>query len=63
MAVRLRLFRAHRRLREKLNFLLQPRKDRQALAAAPTRAQLRPAECKHEDRIPLPAFAEFACGD
>jgi RNA polymerase sigma-70 factor, ECF subfamily len=63
MAVRLRLFRAHRRLREKLNFLLQPRKDRQAFAAAPTRAQLRPAECKHEDRIPLPAFAEFACGD
>jgi RNA polymerase sigma-70 factor (ECF subfamily) len=70
MAVRLRLFRAHRRLREKLNFALQPRKDRQALAAAAARARLRAARTPfrnvappREARIPLGAFAECACGD
>jgi RNA polymerase sigma-70 factor (ECF subfamily) len=34
MAVRLRLFRAHRRLREKLSIALQPSKERKARAAA-----------------------------
>jgi RNA polymerase sigma-70 factor (ECF subfamily) len=61
MAVRLRLFRAHRRLREKLNFALQPRKERQALAAS--RSRLRRIERPRENRIPLGAFAECACGD
>ncbi len=61
MAVRLRLFRAHRGLREKLSFILQPRKERQSLAAA--QAKLRHAGRKREERIPLGAFAECACGD
>ena len=63
MAVRLRLFRAHRRLREKLSFILQPRRERQALAAASARARLLDAGPKREKRIPLGAFAECACGD
>jgi len=33
MAVRLRLFRAHRRLRERLSLALQPKKERQAHAS------------------------------
>jgi RNA polymerase sigma-70 factor, ECF subfamily len=65
MAVRLRLFRAHRRLREELNFALPPRKERQPLAAAAAAARTHPrqVERKREERIPLGAFAEFACGD
>jgi RNA polymerase sigma-70 factor (ECF subfamily) len=62
MAVRLRLFRAHRRLREKLSVVLPPRKERQARAAA---AQVRVLEAgrKRGQRIPLGALAECACGD
>ena len=63
MAVRLRLFRAHRRLREKLSFLLQPRKERQALAAAAVQARNRNAERERVERVPIGAFAEYACGD
>jgi RNA polymerase sigma-70 factor, ECF subfamily len=63
IAVRLRLFRAHRRLREKLSFILQPRKGRQAIAAAAAQARLSAAGPKREKRIPLGAFAECACGD
>jgi RNA polymerase sigma-70 factor (ECF subfamily) len=62
MAVRLRLFRAHRRLREKLNLALQPARQRPSRAAAgqmPRRIEQR----KCEQRIPLAAFAECACGD
>ena len=62
MAVRLRLFRAHRRLRERLSVALQPKKERQAHASV---AQIRAPEAgrKREPRIPLGAFAECACGD
>ena len=63
MAVRLRLFRAHRRLREKLSAALQPAKQRPARAAAAMPATQRSAERKYERRIPLTAFAEYACGD
>jgi RNA polymerase sigma-70 factor, ECF subfamily len=61
MAVRLRLFRAHRRLREKLYSLLQPRKQQaRADVASPPR---RLAPCKREPALSLPALAEYACGD
>jgi len=62
MAVRLRLFRAHRRLRERLSIALQPRKERQIKAVA-VPVRVREAGRKHEPRIPLGAFAECACGD
>jgi RNA polymerase sigma-70 factor (ECF subfamily) len=63
MAVRLRLFRAHRRLREKLSVAMQPAKQRQARAAAMMPASRHAEERKREPRIPLGAFAECACGD
>jgi RNA polymerase sigma-70 factor (ECF subfamily) len=62
MAVRLRLFRAHRRLREMLSVALQPVR-RQARAAATARMARRGKERQREQRVPLPAFAECACGD
>src|SRR6266478_2634462 len=62
MAVRLRLFRAHRRLREKLSLALQPRKERQ-IKAATVPVRVREAGRKREPRIPLGALAECACGD
>jgi len=63
MAVRLRLFRAHRRLREKLSIALQTAKRRQARAATAARMARCGAERKREQRLPLGAFAECACGD
>jgi RNA polymerase sigma-70 factor (ECF subfamily) len=63
MAVRLRLFRAHRRLKEKLSVVLQPAKRRQARAVAPVPARRRIQELEREQSIPLGAFAECACGD
>jgi RNA polymerase sigma-70 factor (ECF subfamily) len=63
MAVRLRLFRAHRRLREKLSIALQPARQRQARAAAAVQGARRGEERKREQRVPLGAFAEYACGD
>ena len=63
MAVRLRLFRAHRRLREKLSVALQPARRRQARAAAATQMARRGEERQREQRVPLAAFAECACGD
>lgn len=62
MAVRLRLFRGHRRLREKLSIALETKKVRQTHArVAPI--PVRDAGRKRESRIPLRAFAECACGD
>jgi RNA polymerase sigma-70 factor, ECF subfamily len=63
MAVRLRLFRAHRRLREKLSLALQPGKQRQARPAVAVRMPRRVEYRKREQAIPLGAFAECACGD
>jgi RNA polymerase sigma-70 factor (ECF subfamily) len=63
MAVRLRLFRAHRKLREKLSAALRPEKQRQVRAAEVVQMTKRPEERKPEPRIPLGAFAECACGD
>ena len=62
MAVRLRLFRAHRRLREKLSLATQPAKQLQARSAA-VRSALREEGSKREQSLPLGAFAECACGD
>jgi RNA polymerase sigma-70 factor (ECF subfamily) len=58
MAVRLRLFRAHRKLREKLSEDLRPQQRQQSVPV--TR---RAEEHKRETQIPLVAFAECACGD
>jgi RNA polymerase sigma-70 factor (ECF subfamily) len=63
MAVRLRLFRAHRRLREQLNWKLQLARQRQARPAVTAQIPRRVAEQKQERAIPLGAFAECACGD
>jgi len=63
MAVRLRLFRARRRLREKLSMVLKPAKQRRARATAAARIERRREECNRERRVPLGAFAEYACGD
>jgi RNA polymerase sigma-70 factor (ECF subfamily) len=63
MAVRLRLFRAHRRLREKLSIALQPARQRQERAAAAVQIARRGEERNREQRVPLAAFAECACGD
>jgi RNA polymerase sigma-70 factor, ECF subfamily len=62
MAVRLRLFRAHRRLREKLSVARQPAKQLQACSSA-ARLALREEVRKRQQRVPLAAFAECACGD
>jgi len=62
MAVRLRLFRAHRRLREELTTAMKPRRQRQARAAAVETAR-RGEQRRREQRLPLAAFAECACGD
>ena len=60
MAVRLRLFRAHRRLREMLNVSMQPTKQRQARSTATKQMARRGEECK--ERVSLGTFAE-CCGD
>ena len=62
MAVRLRLFRAHRRLREKLSVATQPAKQLQA-RSSPRPLALRGEGRKQEQSVPLAAFAECACGD
>jgi RNA polymerase sigma-70 factor (ECF subfamily) len=64
VAVRLRLFRAHRRLREKLQDAARPsarRTDRIAMGAQATRE--RAAEKSREGFLPLSAAAGYACGD
>ena len=60
MAVRLRLFRAHRRLREMLSV---PAKQRQSRSTAAKQIARRGEERKREQTVPLAAFAECACGD
>ncbi|HEX9345216.1 MAG TPA: sigma-70 family RNA polymerase sigma factor [Candidatus Acidoferrum sp.] len=60
MAVRLRLFRAHRRLREMLSV---PAKQRQSRSTAAKQIARRGEDRKREQTVPLAAFAECACGD
>lgn len=57
MAVRLRLFRAHRRLREKLSYSLSSSKQRQSRVTSPVRVDRTPPPTR------IPSFAECACGD
>ena len=63
VAVRLRLFRAHRRLREKFQNAARPvaRGDRKASGAQTTRE--RRSEKRREEFLPLSAAAGYACGD
>ena len=64
VAVRLRLFRAHRRLREKLQDATRSgalRADRTAAGAQTTRR--RAPEKRREEFLPLGAAAGYACGD
>ena len=63
VAVRLRLFRAHRRLREKFQNAapMARRVDRTANDAQPTRE--RASGKRHEEFLPLSAAAGYACGD
>jgi RNA polymerase sigma-70 factor, ECF subfamily len=63
MAVRLRLFRAHRRLRERLSHALQPPRLPQNRPEAAARIPGRSEDRKREPALPLGAFAEYACGD
>jgi len=63
MAVRLRLFRAHRRLWEKLSVSLQPAMRRNSPATMAINAARRGEERKSDQRISLRAFAECPCGD
>jgi RNA polymerase sigma-70 factor (ECF subfamily) len=77
MAVRLRLFRAHRRLREQLSETSRARKDRQASVSPCVEAGLqsgssvfarertlrRASARKHAPAIPFGAYAGYACGD
>jgi RNA polymerase sigma-70 factor, ECF subfamily len=63
VAVRLRLFRAHRRLREKLSHAVAPRKERQIRRAQVRRMSRHADERKPGRAIPLGALAEYACGD
>jgi RNA polymerase sigma factor (sigma-70 family) len=55
VAVRLRLFRAHRRLRENLEQALRPQ--------ARTKTRRPAASCSRERFLPLGAAAGYACGD
>src|SRR5437016_14597888 len=63
IAVRLRLFRAYRRLREKLSVTLELGKQSQTRGAAVVEIARRGEKRKREPRVPLAAFAECACGD
>jgi len=63
VAVRLRLFRAHRRLREELEANLRPaarRSDRNRQAVL---ERGRPARAREERFVPLAAAPGYACGD
>lgn len=63
VAVRLRLFRAHRRLRESLRDRMRQKQQR----AASRTARLRPVNPgksnRRDDFLPLNSQAEYACGD
>jgi RNA polymerase sigma-70 factor (ECF subfamily) len=61
VAVRLRLFRAHRRLREILRDNTRQKQRRSAVEVARRRAT-KPAN-RHREFLPMNTHAEFACGD
>lgn len=64
VAVRLRLFRAHRKLREDLRDAARQKRLRvERNVAPPARACKRDSERRAEEFLPVNALAEFACGD
>jgi RNA polymerase sigma-70 factor, ECF subfamily len=63
VAVRLRLFRAHRRLRDDLRDRMRQKQRRSAPGAAPLRAAKTSKANRQEEFLPLNAQAEYACGD
>src|SRR6266849_7511082 len=63
VAVRLRLFRAHRKLREELRHALQTKKQRVPRFVGQVRIDARRAEKRAGESLPANALAEFACGD
>lgn len=63
VAVRLRLFRAHRRLRENLEEALRPKVQRAERNARDARTAARAAGRSRERFLPLGAAAGYACGD
>jgi RNA polymerase sigma-70 factor, ECF subfamily len=63
VAVRLRLFRAHRRLREKLQDASRTKRGRMEIEVRNSRSAPERARCEHgEPFLPL-GTAEYACGD
>ena len=62
LAVRLRLFRAHRRLREKLSMATRPARLREVPNVEVGRRFEGRAQMRRERRVPVPVFAE-CCGD
>ena len=63
VAVRLRLFRARRRLREKLEDALRPKKQRVDGSAAGARRRGRATEKDNSGFLPLRAMTGYASGD
>jgi RNA polymerase sigma-70 factor (ECF subfamily) len=63
VAVRLRLFRAHRRLRENLEEALRPKIRRAEQSAREARTPTRAPARSRESFLPLGAAAGYACGD
>jgi RNA polymerase sigma-70 factor, ECF subfamily len=64
VAVRLRLFRAHRRLKENLEYATRPLARRtESHANAARTANARASEKRREKFLPLSAAAGYACGD
>jgi len=63
VAVRLRLFRAHRKLREELRDVLRTKRRRSPQLAAPVSINQRRREKCAREFLPLNGLAEFACGD
>jgi RNA polymerase sigma-70 factor (ECF subfamily) len=62
VAVRLRLFRAHRRLRDGLREDLR-RKQRRTAPARAVQSARKPVAPRREEFLALPASAQYACGD
>jgi RNA polymerase sigma-70 factor, ECF subfamily len=63
VAVRLRLFRAHRRLREILRDTMRQKQRHSASHVAPLRATKPAKSNRHAEFLPMNTRAEFACGD
>jgi RNA polymerase sigma factor (sigma-70 family) len=63
VAVRLRLFRAHRRLRDDLHERLRQKQRRSTPGASPLRSAKTSKANRQEEFLPLNARAEYACGD